>query len=168
MVWYDKQLVLIRCSIDEKSNELRVSFPADSGLKGFAVGLRTELEEMGSWQRRVSPSSPLLTNRMLTRVPSFSSISNSVGSLLVLCTAIPSPPLSFLPLFTLPQCHLQNRSLGSWGSTSSWSRSRLSSRTSACARPRPVTAKRQSGRNRHRWTRQGARWSRVLRMGIRC
>ena len=54
------QLVLIRCSLDEKSNELRVSFPAGSGLEGFAVGLRTSLEEMGSWERRVSPSSPRL------------------------------------------------------------------------------------------------------------
>jgi hypothetical protein len=46
-------MVLIRCSIDEKSNELRVSFPVDSGLEGFVVGLRTEMEEMGSWERRV-------------------------------------------------------------------------------------------------------------------
>lgn len=59
-------MVLIVTAIDEQANELRISFPAESELEGFSVSLRTGLEEMGSWDKYVSPSFRVLGSRQLT------------------------------------------------------------------------------------------------------
>ncbi|KAJ9108595.1 hypothetical protein QFC19_002311 [Naganishia cerealis] len=50
-----QQMVLISPQIDEASNLLRVTFPVETGLPGFAVKLQVEDAEIRTWQR-ISPT----------------------------------------------------------------------------------------------------------------
>lgn len=47
-------MVLITPEIDEAHNLLKVTFPAEAGLPGFAVRLQVDDAEVQSWQRQVS------------------------------------------------------------------------------------------------------------------
>jgi hypothetical protein len=44
-------MVLIHTEMDFRTNKLRVTFPEKSGLPGFEVKLKPELEEMKSWNK---------------------------------------------------------------------------------------------------------------------
>lgn len=44
-------MVLITPEIDEAHNLLKVTFPTETGLPGFAVRLQVEDAEVRSWQR---------------------------------------------------------------------------------------------------------------------